>query len=43
MAKGEGTEQYSNNNLLTNKPVNPDAVKLAAKVSLIHLYFDQQY
>eukprot|EP00063_Salmo_salar_P059412 XP_014034247.1 PREDICTED: sodium-dependent lysophosphatidylcholine symporter 1-B-like [Salmo salar] len=31
MAKGEGTEQYSNNNLLTNKPVNPDAVKLAAK------------
>ncbi|XP_036809498.1 sodium-dependent lysophosphatidylcholine symporter 1-B [Oncorhynchus mykiss] len=31
MAKGEGTEQYSNNNLLTNKPVNPDVVKLAVK------------
>ncbi|KAK6327969.1 hypothetical protein J4Q44_G00036150 [Coregonus suidteri] len=31
MAKGEGTELYSNNSLLTNKPVNPDVVKLAVK------------
>ncbi|CAB1350464.1 unnamed protein product [Coregonus sp. 'balchen'] len=31
MAKGEGAEQYSNTSLLTNKPVNPDVVKLAGK------------
>lgn len=32
MAKGEGGEQYSNASLL-NKPVSPDGIKLARKVS----------
>ncbi|KAM9416200.1 sodium-dependent lysophosphatidylcholine symporter 1-B-like isoform 1-T1 [Salvelinus alpinus] len=31
MAKGEGADQYSNNSLLTNKPINPEVVKLAGK------------
>lgn len=39
MAKGEGADQYSNNSLLTNKPVNPDVVKLAGKVSWLMYSF----
>ncbi|XP_033878169.1 sodium-dependent lysophosphatidylcholine symporter 1-B-like isoform X1 [Acipenser ruthenus] len=31
MAKGEGSEQYSNTNLLQNKPLNEGDVKLATK------------
>lgn len=38
MAKGEGGEQYSNASLL-NKPVSPDGIKLARKVSGENTHF----
>lgn len=38
MAKGEGGEQYSNASLL-NKPVSPDGISLARKVSLSRIFF----